>query len=160
MSDENGIRVVEVPAMSVASFHAFGPSPEHLAFEKMKTWLEARGVTRGSPPARVFGFNNPSPSTGTPNYGYEFWVELRAGTPLAEAASQGDVVVKVFAGGKYAGLHHTGTGETIPETWKRLVRLAATAGHGHAGHQWLEEHYLDLSSRSEILSLDCLAPIR
>jgi DNA gyrase inhibitor GyrI len=152
--------IVEIGPMSVASFHGYGASPEAIAFERMKTWLAATGMATGVPPARVFGFNNPSPGSGSPNYGYEFWVELPSDSPLAVAAqNEHEVTVKQFDGGRYAALRHEGTGESIPASWKRLVELAAAAGCEHGHHQWLEEHYIDLGGDNEVLCLDCLAPI-
>lgn len=152
--------VVEIGPMEVASFYAYGPSPEAVAFAAMKEWLASQGATSGAPAARVFGFNNPSPGSGSPNYGYEFWVELRAGSALAAAAQREPAVtVKSFGGGRYAALPHEGTGETIPLSWKRLVGQVGAAGYTHGHHQWLEEHFIDLGSPREVLRLDCLAPI-
>lgn len=154
------LRIVEIGPMSVAGFHGYGASPEMIAFGQMKAWLAAAGVEAGAPPARVFGFNNPSPTSGSPNYGYEFWVELPVGSPLAVAAQNDpEATVKQFDGGRYAALHHEGTGESIPATWKRLVELVVVAGHEMGHHQWLEEHFIDLGRENEVLSLDCLAPI-
>jgi DNA gyrase inhibitor GyrI len=157
---KNEMRIVEIGPMSVASFHGYGASPETIAFEQMKAWLAAAGVVTGVPTARVFGFNNPSPTSGSPNYGYEFWVELPADSPLAVAVqNEPEVAVKRFDGGRYAALAHEGTGESIPAAWKRLVELTVAAGHETGHHQWLEEHFIDLGRESEVLSLDCLAPI-
>lgn len=158
--NNEGMRIVEIGPMAVASFHGYGASPEEIAFERMRAWLAAAGIVTGEPPARVFGFNNPSPASGSPNYGYEFWVELPAGSPLAGAAQNDpEVTVKPFDGGRYAALHHDGTGESIPATWKCLVEMVVVAGHETGHHQWLEEHFIDLGRENEVLSLDCLAPI-
>jgi len=154
------MRIVEIGPISVASFHGYGASPETIAFDRMKAWLAGMGVVTGFPPARVFGFNNPSPASGSPNYGYEFWLELPAGTSLAAAAqNEPEVTVKRFDGGRYAALHHEGTGESIPATWKRLVELVVAERHETGHHQWLEEHFIELGRESEVLSIDCLAPL-
>jgi DNA gyrase inhibitor GyrI len=153
------LRIVDVPRMRVARFHGYGASPEGIAFGKMKDWLSAHGVRSGRPACRVFGFNNPNPEPGSTNYGYEFWVELPPDSSLERAADEG-VETRGFDGGRYGALRHEGPGETIPQTWKRLVGLIGSSTHEHAHHQWLEEHFLDLGSRTEVLILDCLAPIR
>lgn len=155
--EELQMRIVDVPAMRVARFHGFGPEPEMIAFESMKSRLLSATGTAGRPP-RIFGFNNPNPEPGSPNYGYEFWVQILAASDLEAAAA--DVEVGEFAGGRYAALRHDGTGETIPATWKRLVGLLSAGGYDHAHHQWLEEHFVDFGARTEVLYIDCLAPIR
>ncbi len=150
------IREVVVPAMTVARFHGYGQSPEDIAFEKMKEWMQGAGISPDS--VRIFGFNNPNPEPGSESYGYDFWVELPEGSPPRAAAAS--VETKQFDGGRYAALHHDGPPDGISATWKRLVAEVAKSIYEHAHHQWLEEHYIDFAREGEVLSLDCLAPIR
>ena len=79
--------------MRVASFLATARVPERLAGEKLRAWAEGREFAGKR---RVFGFNNPIPP-GSPNYGYEFWVELAAGEDSRRGAAE-----KSFSGGLYA----------------------------------------------------------
>lgn len=150
------IREVVIPAMTVARFHGYGPSPEVIAFGKMREWMQGAGISPDS--VRIFGFNNPNPEAGSESYGYDFWVELPADSAARAAAAS--VETKEFEGGRYAALHHEGTGKTIPATWKRLLSQLARSPYDHAHHQWLEEHFVDFDAETEVLSLDCLAPIR
>ena len=70
------VRIVTLAPMRVASFYGFGPSPEFVAWEKLMAWSRPKGMLDGPTQARIFGFNNPNPSAGSPNYGYEFWIEV------------------------------------------------------------------------------------
>jgi len=72
--DELAVRIVNLEPMRVASFHGFGPSPEHLAIQKLADWAAPRGYLVDRKQHRIFGFNNPNPSHGSPNYGYELWL--------------------------------------------------------------------------------------
>ena len=70
------VRLVTLAPMRVASFYGFGPSPELVAWEKLMAWSRPKNLLDGPALARIFGFNNPNPSAGSPNYGYEFWIEV------------------------------------------------------------------------------------
>lgn len=56
-------REVSVPAMTVARFHAYGNSPEEVAFAAMKRRMVAAGVDPKA--VRTSGINNPDPSPGS-----------------------------------------------------------------------------------------------
>ncbi len=148
------VRIVKLEPLRVASFHGFGPSPERLAAEKLAAWAGPRGYLADRTHHRIFGFNNPSPSAGSPNYGYEFWIVVG---PEVEAAPE--VPVLDFAGGLYAVTRCQGV-ENIGPTWGRLVQWLSDSRYGHAGHQWLEEHLNPVfPAADEELLLDLYAPI-
>mgnify|MGYP000891446691 CR=1 FL=1 len=98
------VEIVRLAPMQVASFYGFGREPEFQAAAKMLAWAEPRMLYDEGAGHRVFGFNNPSPTAGSPNYGYEFWLELKDGEAAAAAAepSAGDMELKSFGGGLYA----------------------------------------------------------
>ena len=73
------VEIVRLAPMQVASFYGFGSEPEFQAAAKLLAWAEPRGLLDGGVEHRIFGFNNPSPSAASPNYGYEFWLELKNG---------------------------------------------------------------------------------
>jgi DNA gyrase inhibitor GyrI len=164
---EAELRTVEIGAMSVLVFHGYGKSPEELAFGKLAQWVKTNDAMSREPKPRIFGFNNPNPSPGSEQYGYDFWLEVPDGSGFAEglqaqsSASEEDdgPVVHHFDGGLYAALHHEGTGETIPGTWKSLVEMVEQSAYAHASHQWLEEHFVDFRNTGDVLSIDCLMPI-
>jgi DNA gyrase inhibitor GyrI len=107
------VQIVHLEPMRVASAHGFGESPETQAWDKILAFARAKGLDPSQ--ARFFGFNNPNPSPGSPNYGYDQWM-----TVGPDVEGQGDVQIIDFAGGLYAvarcnGLSHIG------EDWKQLV---------------------------------------
>jgi len=152
MSGEE-VRVVRLEAMRVASVYGFGKEPENEAWSKLEGWAGPRGLM-DDPQRRIFGFNNPNPSAGSPNYGYEFWITV---DPETEAG--GEARIKEFGGGLYAALCVEVKGDAytaIPEAWKRLHRWCEQNGRRFGHHQWLEEH---LSGQGDSFTLDLLMPI-
>ena len=148
------VRIVDLPAMSVASATAFSNSPETEAWKKLEAWASAKGLLN-QPGHRIFGFNNPSPSAGSPNYGYEFWI-----TVGPEVQPEGEIKVKDFKGGRYAVAHCKvdDPWQDIPGTWQKLVAWVEQSAHHTATHQWLEEHF-SMSQHPEAFELDLYLPI-
>ena len=130
---ELDVRIVELEAMRVASVHGYSASPEGEAWDKLVAWAGPKGLFADPKAHRIFGFNNPNPSPGSPNYGYEFWIVVGP-----EVEPEGEVKVKDFGGGLYAVTRCKGV-ESIGPTWKRLVAWREESGHRYAHHQWLEE---------------------
>ena len=76
--NEEEITIVSLEPMRGARGWAFGPSPEEHAWRLLEGWARPQGVLEPDSGNRCFGFNNPSPTAGSPNYGYEFWVTAAA----------------------------------------------------------------------------------
>lgn len=151
---ESEIRVVDLPPMTFVRFHAFGPSPEHAAGDKMRQWVRDNSVPVKRGETRVFGFNNPSPSPGSENYGYEFWFEVTKKTP----GTKGLEVVE-FSGGRYAVYRVEGV-ENIGAGWKKLVAWREGGKYQHGKHQWLEEDVSAVPNPSDAeLVLDLHLPV-
>lgn len=157
---ELDVRIVELEAIRVASVYAFGESPETDAWDKAVAWLNKKDLIDQFDNNRIFGFNNPNPSPGSPNYGYEFWI-----TVGLDVEPEEDVRIKEFGGGLYAVTKCEVKGEpyeTIPATWKQLVQWLVDSKYRHANHQWLEEHFwppANTTQQIEELILDLYAPI-
>jgi DNA gyrase inhibitor GyrI len=148
------VRIVELPPLRVASFHGFGPHPEQLAAQKLAAWAAQRGYLADPAQHRIFGFNNPNPSAGSPNYGYEFWIVVG---PEVETTAEAPVLE--FGGGLYAVTRCQGV-ENIGPTWGRLVQWLTGSRYGHAEHQWLEENLNPgFVAADEDMLLDLYAPI-
>lgn len=148
------VRIVMLEPLRVASFHGFGPNPEHLAAEKLAAWAGPRGYLADGTHPRIFGFNNPNPSPGSPNYGYEFWLVVG---PEVEATAEAPVLE--FEGGLYAVARCQGVA-SIGTTWGRLVEWLTGSRYGPGGHQWLEEHLTPaFPAADDALLLDLYAPI-
>ena len=110
MSD---VRIVKMDPLRVACSHGFGSSPEQEATDKMMAFLESKGLTFDD--VRWFGFNNPNPSPGSPNYGYDVWA-----TVGPQVQAEGEIVIKEIPAREYAVLRCEGV-ESIGRRWKELV---------------------------------------
>jgi DNA gyrase inhibitor GyrI len=147
------VRIVELEPMRVASFYGFGPSPEDIAWGKLVTWAKPRGFLGDPQSHRIFGFNNPNPSPGSPNYGYEFWIVVGP-----DVEPEGDIAIKEFGGGMYAVAQSRGL-EEIGPVWKSLVLWREDSKYGCGSHQWLEEHVGADEQSPEEITLDLHLPI-
>jgi DNA gyrase inhibitor GyrI len=147
------VRIVNLKPLHAVSVHAFGASPEDEAWNKLMAWAKPKGLLENPAAHRIFGFNNPSPAEGSPNYGYEFWMEVEPGT-------QADGTVKTvdFPGGLYAVTRMKGGGKDIPEHWKQLGVWCENSKYRLAHHQWLEEH-ISGTDTPDSLELDLYLPI-
>lgn len=127
------VKIVELPPMRMISAYGFGAEPENIAWEKMKAFAENNQINLEDDSVTTYGFNNPNPSKGSPNYGYEIWL------PVADDVKpDGDLRVVDFAGGLYAVTNFKGL-EKIGDVWRELVRWREGSKYKHVHHQWLEE---------------------
>jgi DNA gyrase inhibitor GyrI len=133
MMSDLEIRTVELEPMRVAFALGFGTRPEHEAWEKILGFGKSKGLLDDPETVRFFGFNNPDPSPGSPNYGYEQWIVVGK-----DVEPEGDVKIKEFSGGLYAVTQFKGL-ENIGEVWKQLVRWQEDSQYKAGHHQWLEE---------------------
>ena len=156
MMDELEVRIVTLAPMRVASLHGFGESPELLAWDKLVAWAEPKGLLDDPEKTRLFGFNNPNPSPGSPNYGYEVWI-----TVGEDVEPESGVEIKDIPGGLYAVTRCPQGAANITPTWERLVAWLAASKYKHAQHQWLEEHIWEpgVPMDEENLVLDLYAPV-
>jgi DNA gyrase inhibitor GyrI len=156
--EKQEIRIINLPPMRIASFYAFSASPELEAWKKTVAWAKAHECLQEHPSQRIFGFDNPSPSAGSPNYGYEFWLTIG---PDMQLDSQ--TQVKEFSGGLYGVLLCDVTEADpyviIPSTWGKLVKWLEASHYNHGNHQWLEEHLTRFNSNGRGFILDLYLPI-
>lgn len=91
------VRIVLLPACTVASYHFIGENPEETVGAQMDKFVRESRLYEIKPDARLFGFNHPNPSANSSQYGYEDWVtipeDMEVPAPL---------IKKHFAGGLYA----------------------------------------------------------
>jgi DNA gyrase inhibitor GyrI len=109
------VRIVDLPPMRVASALGFGTQPETQASKMILEYARAIGIDPRSADYRTFGFNNPSPAPGSPNYGYEIWLVVGP-----DAKAEGPIKIKDVPGGRYAVTRFTGL-SNIGRVWKELV---------------------------------------
>ena len=134
------ISIVKLPPVRVASAWGFGPSPEGVAWQKLAAYAEPRGLFKAESGSCIFGFNNPNPSEGSPNYGYEFWITV------GEASEpEGDIRILNFPGGLYAVATFDEPDSdynlSVPAAWQRLDAWVSQSQYQTGSHQWLEEAY-------------------
>lgn len=132
----------ELKPFRVAYYCYYGVEPEKGAFSVMSDWLKRSGLSFEKDKLRIFGFNNPSPtSPEQEEYGYEVWVTIGDDIVVNDSL----VKAKTFEGGLYAvcGVKNFTGGEDgsgIYETWQRLTKWINESKYVAANHQWLEEH--------------------
>jgi DNA gyrase inhibitor GyrI len=126
------VQFVKLPPMKVASALGYGEQPETEAWNKIFSWMKAHNLLSDLSKRRFFGFNNPDPSPGSPNYGYEQWVTNPENIP-----AEGDIKVFDFPGGYYATLECQLL--NIGEAWGELVNWQAGSKYRMAPNQCLEE---------------------
>ncbi len=132
------VRIVSLESMRVASFQAYGNSPEYDAAKKLVDWAKPLGLLDDPEKHRIFGFDNPNPSPGSPNYGYEFWITIDA-----DIEPESEVDIKEIPGGLYAVTRCEVKGdayEVIPEAWKRLATWREDSKYECGNTYWMEEY--------------------
>ena len=154
--DDIEVRIVELKPMRVASVWGFGEQPEDIAYEKLEIWARPKGLLEDREKHRIFGFDNPVPHPGSPNYGYEVWIEVG---PDEEPTD--DVRILDFHGGLYAVTRCevlAGQYEVITATWKRLVAWREKSEYKFGQTQWLEQNVASSKPGVEFI-LDLYLPI-
>ena len=126
------VRIVRLEPMRVACASGFGEHPEDEAWGTLIPWARSKGLLDDLAAVRFFGYNNPEPSPGSPNYGYDQWITVSPGV-----GAEGGVEIKEFPGGLYAVANCTLS--DIGAAWQRLVAWAEERGHRLGRHQYLEE---------------------
>ena len=147
------VRIVQLEPMLVAAASGYGESPEPIAWDKILKWERSEGLADNREGVRFFGFNNPDPSPGTPNYGYEQWITVPQGTVGDE-----EITIKNFSGGLYA-VAGCESLAVIGQRWKQLVAWREDSIYHRAYHQWLEELLSPPETPFDQLVFDLYMPI-
>jgi AraC family transcriptional regulator len=150
------VRIVQLEPIGVAVALGFGERPEPIAWKKILSWVESKGLLDDD--VRFFGFNNPNPSPGSPHYGYEQWI-----TVDPDVEGEGEIEIKEYAGGLYAVARCKGL-QNIVSTWNELGSWVENSSYTLGRHQWLEESinppksavdFENLSPNELVLDLYC-----
>jgi DNA-binding transcriptional MerR regulator len=92
------VRLVRLPAMTVASYRAESESPEMDCFKVTNKFVLENNLHKQTG-FRHFGFNNPIPTEGNPIYGYENWVvipdDLTVPPPLVKKKIEGALYASI-----------------------------------------------------------------
>ncbi|MFX1565124.1 MAG: effector binding domain-containing protein [Promethearchaeota archaeon] len=159
------VQVVELEPMRVASARAFSASPEVDAWEKMRAWAAPQGLLDDYNKHPVFGFNNPNPSPGQEEYGYEFWIRMGA-----HFKGEDEIEAKDYEGGLFAVTtckpweelqSDFGKKHGYLESWKKLVDwvILSEKYENDESRQCLEKPH-DQDVPFEELVLDLYQPIK
>jgi DNA gyrase inhibitor GyrI len=149
------IKIANLEPMRVASFYAFGPTPEIEAWKKMADWAGPRGWL-DSEEHPVFGFNNPEPTEDGPEYGYEVWMKVGA-----EIRPAGDVRIGDFNGGPYAVARCNVAGDpsrNIPAGWQHLAEWCNANNRNFGYHPALERFITGMDDMDKLI-LELYCPI-
>jgi DNA gyrase inhibitor GyrI len=142
--NELAVRIEMLPPMRVAAVRVESASPEVEAWERMRAWAEPFGLLDDLQNHPVFGFNNPGPSPGRREYGYEFWLRV-----APETSIPADIEDKHFPGGRYAVARQTGFPD--PLTWEALYSWVQTSPYKWRKTHELERPLKPLSPESEMV---------
>lgn len=110
------VRIVLLPPCTVASYHFIGENPEETVGVVVDKFIRESKLYEKMPNARMFGFNNPNPSSNRSYHGYEDWVTIPDGLEVPAP-----LVKKKFEGGLYAA--HTIEFPNFQE-WELLIKWA------------------------------------
>ncbi|MFW9905093.1 MAG: effector binding domain-containing protein [Candidatus Thorarchaeota archaeon] len=152
------VRIVTLEPMRVASVHVISKNPENDAWAKIQIWADRYVLLDDTKKHPVFGFNNPDPSPGKEEYGYEFWIKIPP-----EIQPEGEIKEKNFRGGLYASTTtrlFADPGSNIIPAWKKLAKWVKNSNkYDFGSHRWLER-IINPTSPPEDLVLDLLCPIK
>jgi effector-binding domain-containing protein len=148
------VRIVNMEPMRVAVAHGFGPSPEAIASDKMLAFLAAKGLAFQD--VRWFGFNNPDPSPGSPNYGYDVWA-----TVGPEVEGEGDITIREVPARMYAVTRFKDL-NNIGRVWQELVLWFEASPYKRPSywHECLENLLVPPDTPFEEYEFDLYLPIR
>ena len=156
----DNVRIVRLPAMTVAAYCAVSATPEIDCAKVFDPFVLDNGLHKKSG-FRSFGFNNPEPTEGSPEYGYETWVTIPEDFNVPTSFTK-----KQFDGGLFASV--SATLNEIGERWTQLYNWCKSSEKYDFDFsvQWLEELSMDYE---EFISeqtpdgekqLDLLMPIK
>ena len=145
------VKIVELKPMRVTSFRVISESPEHDAASKLASWAQEKGYLKDLEKNPVFGFNNPNPTEGKKEYGYEFW--MKVSTDFKEEG----VNLKDIPEGRYA-VTTCESLSVIGEKWMQLLEWVKKSEYEVRCADCLEKTH-DFSASDEELALDLYLPI-
>lgn len=151
----------EIEPIRVAYYCYYGSDPESHAFAVIIEWLNKNGLNVKEQNLRIFGYNNPNPSSlEEKEYGYEVCVTI------GDDISVNDINVKekVLSGGLYAVANvkrgeDNDIGYEIIKAWNRFRSWLIDSKYVYGGHQCMEEHLGFDDESNHIGGIDLYMPI-
>ncbi|BCZ46789.1 hypothetical protein psyc5s11_28560 [Clostridium gelidum] len=150
----------KLETMRVAYYCYYGKHSEDNAFTVMREWINKTGMNINEQKLRIWGFDNPSPSEGHDEYGYEVCITIDEDIDV----NDDKIKTKFLDGGLYAviGVKPDENGEIgyeIMKAWKRFNNWLTDSKYIYGGHQWLEEHLGFDDNFNHIGGVDLYMPI-
>ncbi len=146
------VRIVRVDPLRLAYVNATGESPEGKAHDALLSWAESKGLLKDPSSFFLFGRNNPPPSPGKTEYGYDSGVTVEPGYEV-----ESDMKTEDLPGGLYAVVRTNLT--NITKMWEYLYRWVQSSDYSVAGHG-LEEPLTPVDeSAPDTMLLDLWLPI-
>lgn len=145
------VRFVKIKPMRAAVFNAISKTPETQAHEARLDWAGPKGLLEDPSTYLLFGRNNPPPTPGQEEYGYDCLI-----TVSPDIKVEDDVQVQEIAGGLYAVVRTNLT--NIGDRWEWLYHWLPENGYKIAGHG-LEELLCGDESAPDKFLLDLWLPI-
>ncbi len=146
------VRFIDLEPMRVASFKAVSESPEHEAFQMLYDWAHPRGLLNDLEKHPIFGFDNPRPTEGRKEYGYEFWVKV------GDGYEEDGVTLKDVPPARYA-VTTCRSLKDIGRDWMRLWEWTKAKGIEMDDAECLEKTHDPMASDEELV-LDLYLPIK
>ncbi|XEO76710.1 hypothetical protein WKT22_01736 [Candidatus Lokiarchaeum ossiferum] len=137
------VKIVSLPPMKVASVRAISPTPENDAWTKLEKYAIKHNLLENHELHPIYGFNNPDPTQGQKEYGYEFWIRVDSFTQ-----SEKDVIIKEIPSALYAvkecNLFEESQSDFfkkngILESWSQLFHWVEESEYQRGTHQYLEK---------------------
>lgn len=152
--NDSEVRIVKLDPLRVLRSHGFGPSPEGIAWQKLQDYASRHQLADWTR-RRFFGFNNPDPSPGSPNYGYEQWMTIDADTAVEQPLTRKHVPARRYAVTRFKGI------ENITDTWRRFVAWFEESGlrPGPGWNECLEELLTPITQPPEDWEFDLYLPL-
>lgn len=149
------VEIRDLDEMTVVSALGFGKEPELEAWDSIARFADEMGINVTDGSHRFFGFNNPHPSPGSPEYGYEQWITIDPSIEVKEP-----LVKKVIPAGRYAVTRFRGL-QHITDSWRNLFGWfeESRLGPGPATDESLEELRSPISLPVEEWEFDLYLPV-
>ena len=156
------VKIVSLPPMKVASVRAISQTPEMDAWAKMEKFAKKHNLLGNLDLHPVYGFNNPDPTPGQKEYGYEFWIRVDS-----FVKPEPDVIIKEIPSALYAvkacKLFEESQSEFfkkngILESWSQIFHWVEESEYQRGTHQYLEKS-LNPGAKEEDMILELHMPI-
>ncbi|MCE7746100.1 MAG: ArsR family transcriptional regulator [Candidatus Heimdallarchaeota archaeon] len=131
--DELEVQFIRLLPMRVVSFQAVSETPENDAWKKLREWAEPKEYFDDLDKNPIYGFNNPDPSPGKKEYGYEFWLVVD------QDFTSDEVTVKDVpeSFNVVTRCNVEDPARDIGEAWKKIL-------------QWIKKHKIKMAGRCGI----------